>query len=1005
MIILAPIDSRYTRGSGTLINTTFNSFDPNSGKPVFYILTANHLVSHLPNEASVYLSFDYEVPYADGRSDERDNNRPFENIPIEKVVVDPVADIALLRVASGYFEKINKNYGDLVNGPFFHAYAAGWTLNPMNPGINISHPRSDVKKLFSNPEKIELKSGALSGGFEGKYWVSKGKWNGIVTGTQPGSSGSGLFDENLSIAAVDIRGNPTSTTFTSITNSWYYKLRDDHSTGIVGNSGLMDYLDPGKTWINEVPGGYVYDLMAVGSDKDLALSLNAGHTETREIDLPLQYLFNSMIRKSSNPVNDLFGIKILSNPGAADIFLSVEDRNNHELLYGVYINSTVPPDTKAGFENNSWRPGSWPAGTFIDRTYLGGSNAALASNEFKKRLVNSTVCQMNILHLGFNNPGARITGPIVNATVKIFRQNDAIAAPARVQAVGIPSINPVPVNAVEFFKKEQLRDTWTSKKYRSSRGSSGEKLFINSLAIKQEQDGIDKMILTGNNGGYLNLINNFYLIGPIKTSYNVTGDIEINKIKVTLDVKNRLPSGYFYKIWMDFFPETDGSNYYNFVTDEVLHTMELLGGGSGETFIEDVVMPDNEALKMKPGDTKICRMRIAVSSTDNVAQDGQYVNGEVEDYLVRIRVPTAGEVAAGRAIIRIPVGAGIQQGQGNNQCGVPGQDPDAAPAGSPVNVGDATVPYACNTYVCNTDACAGNAANNTTPLIGNYSLCISGASDYVSLDDGHEFIYKAFNNRTVSFWLNNTDDPGIEEVYDEGGSTEGGMGIRINNNTGKLELGVRNGTAFKIISAPVAATTWLHVVASFENGKLSLYQNGTLAASDNAVGFTTVPLHSDGAAFGGTNGTNVFGSVNRSYHGCADEILIFDKALTLEQVDVLYQAGGPGSTANLQAKQAETQTGGHLVTDRKSQPAASLIIYPNPSKGDVSLITEVKQAGPVIIQITDLMGRVVYEKKLSKVGAGFQQVVLRNLQLKAATYFVKVINRVDVQIRKLVVEN
>ncbi|MES2776957.1 MAG: T9SS type A sorting domain-containing protein, partial [Bacteroidota bacterium] len=101
----------------------------------------------------------------------------------------------------------------------------------------------------------------------------------------------------------------------------------------------------------------------------------------------------------------------------------------------------------------------------------------------------------------------------------------------------------------------------------------------------------------------------------------------------------------------------------------------------------------------------------------------------------------------------------------------------------------------------------------------------------------------------------------------------------------------------------------------------------------------------------------------------------------------------------------ENGNNGHLTTVAKAKPSTGLIVYPNPSKGDVNIITEVKQAGPLTIQVTDMQGRVVYEKAINSVDKGFQQIALRNLQLKASTYIVKVANRLQVQTCKLVVRD
>jgi peptidoglycan hydrolase-like protein with peptidoglycan-binding domain len=104
-------------------------------------------------------------------------------------------------------------------------------------------------------------------------------------------------------------------------------------------------------------------------------------------------------------------------------------------------------------------------------------------------------------------------------------------------------------------------------------------------------------------------------------------------------------------------------------------------------------------------------------------------------------------------------------------------------------------------------------------------------------------------------------------------------------------------------------------------------------------------------------------------------------------------AGAPSQNETLAAK------------EKQPNSAEPLPIYPNPTAGDVTIITEVKQAGPITIQITDLQGRVAYSKTFSWVGVGHRQVSLSHTGLKAGSYIVKVVSKGDVQTGKLVVKN
>ncbi|MES2778249.1 MAG: LamG-like jellyroll fold domain-containing protein [Bacteroidota bacterium] len=981
-------DAYYSVYSGVMVNNTSQGRQP-------LILTAAHTLRGFLADATQvtgYLTANYEMGDAieRGSPNNRTDAKLTQTFPFKAAILfsDNKSDIALLQITHIDMKSMD------------NVYMAGWKLQKTKGGIlgSVSHPSGDFKKVLYNPAKVDfgykklwvLHDGEAARTGPGFFFECIDPWNGVGTALEIGSGGCPLFNSQGNIVGIAISSGDYVSAFSGIQNAWY------NSDPL--KKGLADFLDPSGSLINEVPGGYLADLLPVRSD--ISLSLNSGERKTIFDEIKIDYSKEDFFNLS-NLINPGLGLKMGSNPQQAKVFLTVKANvaGTEYLLYGVYSNAqnTSPA---VSFEGTAWNiynpPLEFPSG-IIPVPTGSISEAVSYSTDFKKNLINSfrEILKKNVL--GFKKSG-EISIPI---KIELFRMNDGYPGSAEVKALNIPVLPPI--NALELFKPAEVSSYFKSRKYLSSMGHSSENLFINS--VKVDQVILKNQIATGNNGGYLNLVNPNYLIETIKTSYMSALSFQENKIKFSIGVSNKDPlKSFYYKIWMDFFPETDDDNYYNFVSDREPHLEEELASGSGTSSIErEVTMPDNVTLKMKPGDTKTCRMRIAISYDNEIQQDGKYEDGEVEDYLVKVRVPADAEVLASFATLYIPVRAGDQHGTEDNECGVPAEEPPSAPAGTAVNVGDATHPYSCNSYVCASSTCAANAANSTTPLMGEYSVCISGTADYIALDEGDQFIHKAFSNRTVSFWLNNTDDPGIEEVYDEGGSTEGGLGIRINNTTGKMELAVRKGTSSKMISAAIPSTNWLHVVAIFENGKLSLYQNGTLAAANDAVGFTSVPAHNDGAGFGGTNGTNVFGSVNKSYHGCADEILIFDKALNATQVDVLYQAGLGGGSHAL-AKPEEPQNNINVMTN-VPKPGAALIIYPNPSGGNINLITEVKAAGPLIIQITDLQGRLMYEKNISGVSVGFQQVSLSNLRLKASTYIVKVASRGNVQTGKLVVEN
>ncbi len=356
-------------------------------------------------------------------------------------------------------------------------------------------------------------------------------------------------------------------------------------------------------------------------------------------------------------------------------------------------------------------------------------------------------------------------------------------------------------------------------------------------------------------------------------------------------------------------------------------------------------------------------------------QDGEYAEGEVEDYIVKINVPERHK----------PV-ADIEMGLDGNLL-------DIAP---PASLSSFTG--------------IGSGYDDGNRRLGTSSLHFGGNGDHVSLDNNDLLLHKAFTARRIALWVYCENNSDIRDIYDEGDNTNG-IGLRINN--GNIELGVQNANRIQKVAGAMPTNQWVFVTGMFNNGKLSLYIDGALAAENANVGFTSVPIHAGAAGLGATNGTNAFDQANNNFNGWIDELKIYCIALLESEIEFM------SGSSTINQIQSNTQVQGEDVT-RNANPitgmanvtpgsmslaTAELVVYPNPSKGVVSMITAVKHAGALTIQVTDLQGKLVYEKAIAFVEQGFQQVSLSNLNLKAATYIVKVMNREDVQARKLIIQN
>mgnify|MGYP001223757957 CR=1 FL=1 len=229
--------------TGALVNNTAQDLEP-------YFLTANHCLGG--NNSWIFM-FNYESPSCTNQ------NGP-TNMTVSGSTLlanSSSSDFALLRLNENPPENYNVHY-------------AGWDIsgNTPNTPVGIHHPSGDIKKIsfdYNNASNA------------GNYW-DVNQWEDGTT--EPGSSGSPLFDGNSQRIIGQLYGGTASCT--SITYDTYGK------TSVSWNLGMSQYLDPFSTGQNYVDGIDAIDL----PDPDLSLiipdlnfSLSDGETELTSIEI------------------------------------------------------------------------------------------------------------------------------------------------------------------------------------------------------------------------------------------------------------------------------------------------------------------------------------------------------------------------------------------------------------------------------------------------------------------------------------------------------------------------------------------------------------------------------------------------------------------------------------------------------------------------------------------------------------------------------------------------
>lgn len=219
------VNGGFAACTGSLINNTANDGTP-------YFLTANHCLGN-PNTWTYY--FNHESSTCSGSSGPTNTSISGGTL----LVADGGADVALIELSDEPPAAWDVEF-------------AGWDASGATPenATGIHHPSGDVKKICFEEDSPYTSS---TGGAQ-VWWIDA--WEAGVT--EPGSSGSPLFDQNHRIIG-QLYGGAAACSGSVNNGAFDYYGRFGVSWGL----GVSDYLDPQNTGtlsIDGYPSGYNSDL-------------------------------------------------------------------------------------------------------------------------------------------------------------------------------------------------------------------------------------------------------------------------------------------------------------------------------------------------------------------------------------------------------------------------------------------------------------------------------------------------------------------------------------------------------------------------------------------------------------------------------------------------------------------------------------------------------------------------------------------------------------------------
>ncbi len=240
--------------TGSLVNNVRQDLTP-------YFLTANHC---LGGESSWIFMFNYESPGCNNQ------NGPTYMTVQGSTLLDnsSSSDFALLRLQEDIPESYEVHY-------------AGWDASGNTPStpVGIHHPSGDIKKIsfdYNNASNA------------GNYWDVNNWEDGT---TEPGSSGSPLFDGNSKRIVGQLYGGTASCT--SITYDTYGKVST--SWGL----GLRDYLDPDNTGTTVMDGMDAIDL----PDPELSYDIDELYFELNTDEIQIENITISNTGETDSELN------------------------------------------------------------------------------------------------------------------------------------------------------------------------------------------------------------------------------------------------------------------------------------------------------------------------------------------------------------------------------------------------------------------------------------------------------------------------------------------------------------------------------------------------------------------------------------------------------------------------------------------------------------------------------------------------------------------------------
>ncbi len=234
-----------------------------------------------------------------------------------------------------------------------------------------------------------------------------------------------------------------------------------------------------------------------------------------------------------------------------------------------------------------------------------------------------------------------------------------------------------------------------------------------------------------------------------------------------------------------------------------------------------------------------------------------------------------------------------------------------------------------------------NGATLTTDRFGNVNKAygFDGLNDLINFPSIATNIIQ--NNLTISLWLNNTDNLDHQTVFLRQGANFTKTWILKMDNSNEIRVYNENSSYTFYTNPTTLFGTWYNLVVQISQNNIKIYINSVLIHTSSI----TLPLSwtNDLIYLGNSNGT---GNQPYPYYGKLDDIGIWNRALTQQEITNLYNGANVGinefSNTNLYS------------------------VYPNPASNKLTINANEQIIG-LPYSIVDNTGKVLISDKLISV--------------------------------------